>query len=217
MLGRKGVDYRERELHRWLLPRLGFDGNSVPAFRVGKQRIQGTRSISRWLDEHKLGAPLFPVEPELRQAVADAEAWGDEVLQGVARRLYLWGLSRDRRGLERLARLSSVPAPGLLGPLTAGIAVRQLAKIRGATDARIRDDLAELPAMLDRIDAWINEGILGGNEPNAADLQLAPSLAVLISMEDLRSMIEPRPAAELAALHAPDFPSCLSPGVLPAR
>ena len=44
---------------------------------------------------------------------------------------------------------------------------------RGAT-AAARADLAELPARLDEIDAWIAEGVLGGDELNAADFQIAP-------------------------------------------
>ncbi len=36
----------------------------------------------------------------------------------------------------------------------------------------VRADLAALPAMLQRIDDWIADGVLGGDEPNAADYQI---------------------------------------------
>ena len=36
--------------------------------------------------------------------------------------------------------------------------------------------LAELPGMLDRIDGWIEAGVLNGDELNAADFMIAPSL-----------------------------------------
>ena len=41
---------------------------------------------------------------------------------------------------------------------------------------------------LDRIDGWIADGVIGGPEPNAADYQLAPSLRLLMSFDDLRPL-----------------------------
>ena len=38
--------------------------------------------------------------------------------------------------------------------------------------------------MIDRVDSWIADGVLGGDEPNAADYQIAPSL--LITVDELR-------------------------------
>jgi hypothetical protein len=57
--------------------------------------------------------------------------------------------------------------------------------------------LAELPPMLDRIDAWIADGILGGPQLNAADFMVAPSLALILYRSDLMPMFEGRPALEL--------------------
>jgi hypothetical protein len=33
----------------------------------------------------------------------------------------------------------------------------------------VRRDLAALPGILQRIDDWIAEGVIGGEQPNAAD------------------------------------------------
>jgi len=57
--------------------------------------------------------------------------------------------------------------------------------------------LAELPAMLDRIDAWIAEGVLNGPELNAADFMVAPSLALILYRPDAVPLFEGRPALEL--------------------
>jgi glutathione S-transferase len=54
--------------------------------------------------------------------------------------------------------------------------------------------LAELPGMLDTIDRWLAEGVLGGPELNAADFMIAPSLALIAYRLDLRAQIEARPA-----------------------
>jgi hypothetical protein len=51
--------------------------------------------------------------------------------------------------------------------------------------------------MLDRIDAWIGDGILGGERLNAADFMVAPSLALILYRPDVEPMFEGRPALEL--------------------
>ena len=59
-------------------------------------------------------------------------------------------------------------------------------------------DLAALPGMLDRVDELIERGVIGGAERNAADYQIATSISLLLTMDDLRPMIEGRPAGRLA-------------------
>ena len=78
-----------------------------------------------------------------------------------------------------------------------------------ATDRAGEGDLAVLPARLDRIDAWIAQGLLDGAELNAADFQIAPNIALLLRFEDLAPFVEGRPAARLAQRVAPDFPGAI--------
>jgi hypothetical protein len=67
---------------------------------------------------------------------------------------------------------------------------------RASPDAE-RELLEALPAMLDRIDAWIGAGVLNSRALNAADFMIAPSLALLAYRLDLRSEIESRPGGAL--------------------
>ena len=60
-----------------------------------------------------------------------------------------------------------------------------------------RDPAGDLPELLDRVDAWIAEGVLGGPELNAADFMVAPSLALILYRDDVKPMFEGRPALEL--------------------
>ena len=83
-----------------------------------------------------------------------------------------------------------------------------------ATDRAGERDLVRLPARLDRIDGWIEQGLLDGAALNAADFQIAPSIASLLRFEQLAPFIEGRPAARLARRVAPDFPGSV-PAVLP--
>jgi len=56
---------------------------------------------------------------------------------------------------------------------------------------------AALPKTLDRIDAWIADGTLNGEELNAADYVIAPSLALLSYRPDIAPEIAARPAGRL--------------------
>ncbi len=184
-----------------LLDRLG----TVPALRFGAERVQTNRAIASFLDRVRPAPPLFPAEPERRRAVEQAQRWGDEVFQMAARRITLIG---SRHGLDALRDRAN---DGRLGPLLARgertraingeIAARMI--FRANADAE-RELLAELPAQLDRIDAWIGEGVLGGVELNAADFLIAPSLALIAYRLDLRAQIEARPAGALVERVLPE-------------
>jgi glutathione S-transferase len=80
----------------------------------------------------------------------------------------------------------------------------------------VRADLASLPEDLDQIDGWISQGILGGDELNAADYQIGPSVRLLMTFDDLRPAIERRSVGEHALRVVPDFPGKMPP-VLPAE
>jgi hypothetical protein len=72
--------------------------------------------------------------------------------------------------------------------------LRQVFRAHPAKDAEL---LAELAVSLDRIDAWIADGLLNGPQLNAADFMVAPSLALILYRDDLLPMFEGRPALEL--------------------
>ena len=75
--------------------------------------------------------------------------------------------------------------------------------------------MEELPSHLDRVDAWITEGTLGGEAPNAADLQIGSSIAMLNTHQDLRPLLDGRPSLELAVRQFADFPGEMPAGTLP--
>jgi glutathione S-transferase len=180
--------------HRSLaaLDRMG----TVPALRRGPERVQTNRAIARWLERVQPEPPLFPADPQRRAAVEAAEAWGDQTFQMAARRITLLG---GQHGLDALRDHAN---DGRLGALLAKgersrkfnnqIAARLVFKADG--ERAERELLGELPGMLDTIDAWLAEGVLGGPEPNAADFMIAPSLALIAYRLDLREQIEARPA-----------------------
>jgi glutathione S-transferase len=223
MLEHKGVPYRRVEFVTLLHPvaaRLrGFDTGgqtrtaggkrppglriadrlgTVPGLAAGDERISTNHRIARFLDERHPEPPLFPADPDQRAAVEEAERWANETLQMAARRIPGAGIVREP---ETFARASG---NGRLGHL---LYRREGARrlfipfiARGAFAASAspdRDPANELPGMLDRIDAWIADGVVGGPELNAADFMIAPSLALILYRPDVMPMFEGRPALEL--------------------
>jgi glutathione S-transferase len=78
----------------------------------------------------------------------------------------------------------------------------------------VRRDIADLPAWLDRIDAWIADGVLGAERLNAADFEIAPNVRSLLEFEDLAELVAGRPAERHARRILPEFPGHV-PRVLP--
>jgi glutathione S-transferase len=220
MLELKGIDYKRVDLmpiiSRAVLKAMRFPGVTIPSLRLGDRKLTGSRDISRALDEFQPEPPLFPSDPDQRATVEEAEVWGEQVLSDGVRRIFWNAIKRDREPLHSYAEGARLGIPVGLAVKTAAPIVAAELRINGVTDPAVERDLADFPGWLDRIDMWVADGVLGGESPNAADLQIAGALALAITLEDLRPAIEPRPAGQLAKRLMPDFPGRAAP-VLPAE
>jgi glutathione S-transferase len=224
MLEHKGIDYQRVELpatlHPLFLRLRGFSGNpapfrkldegrhrmvetadrmgTVPALDVDGRRVKTNREIARFLEQWRADPPLYPADPDRRAAVEEAERWGDEVFQMTARRL---ALAATVKGGDAIIAGGD---DGRLGPLLwrsrtiRKVGTRMLARFVFGAGARGESELMDaLPAQLDRIDGWIETGVLNGDQLYAADFMIAPSLALLTYRRDLRPEIERRAAIRL--------------------
>src|SRR5215210_5600242 len=202
MLRHKGVDYRRVDLvvaaHRALLRAMGFPRKTVPALRIEGAKVQGTTEIALALDALVPSPPLFPADPERRREVEEADAWGNEVLQPVPRRLIWNGLGHDRSELATYLEGAKLGIPVSVAARTAPTNPMVARRLNHATDEAAKRDLAALPGMLDRVDDLLERGVIGRAERNAADYQIATSISLLLTMDDLRPMIEGRPAGSHA-------------------
>jgi glutathione S-transferase len=214
----KGINYKRTDLLpvvSWVvLKALRFPDRTVPAAKIDGERVQGTRAIARELERRQPEPPLFPSDSEQRRAVEEAERFGDEELQQKIREIFLWSARKDRSGLVGYLEGGKIGMPHAVAARTAGPFIALDARARGATDDNVRQAVAAFPGMLQRIDDWIQEGVLGADPANAADLQIAPSLRLAMSLDDLRPAIEGRPAGRLATKIVPHFPG-RTPAVLP--
>src|SRR4051794_30714551 len=199
MLMHKGIRYRRHNLiairHRKQLRRKGFPGITVPALVLNGQRVQTNPSIARALDELVPEPPLFPSNPDLRAEVEEAERFGDEVLQPATRRLMLWSVGRDPRAVRfhPVNGRMNVPRNGWLRARV----MPRVFKAWGISDEVVVRDFEQLPAMLDRLDNYLAQGVLDSPVLTAADFEIAPLIAALMGLGDLADEVGRRPIAAL--------------------
>ena len=216
----KGLPYRTIELPPLLhvpVQRALFGRRTVPGLQLDGERISGSREIVRRLEELQPQPALFPPEPERRAAVEEAERWGDEVLQDLGRRLLWPAMKRSPDAAPSYSAGAKLKLPDAVTRASIPLIARGEIALNRASEEAVRADLQALPGYLDRIDAWIAEGVLGGDQPNAADLQIAPTLRLLVTLDDLPPLIESRPAGQLALRLFPDLPGSIPAGSLPAQ
>jgi glutathione S-transferase len=216
----KSIDYDRVDLlplSQVIIGPLRYGGGTVPGMRLGSERLVGSRTIMRRLDALAPEPPLLPAPDDPAYAsVLDAERWGDEVLQAVPRRIIDAAFLRRPAAMESYVGDAKLPLPvGLMRPALP-LTARLMAFKNKARDEAARADLAALPGQLDRIDTWIAEGLLGGERPNAADLQIGSTIRLLMSIGDVRPLVEGRPAASLAR-YFPPLAGEIDAGVLPAQ
>lgn len=216
-LDRKGIEFEQVNLtvglHAAQLRALGFSRGTVPAIKLDREKIQGTREIMRALEEAQPEPRLFPSDPSLRIAVEDAERWGEDTLQSIPRRLFRYIASTDASIREGVAEREGLPAPKLAAKATAPLSKRMAAKA-GADAAQVRADMSALPGLIRRVEQMLKDGVIGGEEPNAADFQIAPTIRVLMNLGDTAPIISGSPVEPWAKSLVPNYPADL-PAKLP--
>jgi glutathione S-transferase len=173
---------------------IGFPGDRVPAvkFEDGR-RAQGTRELPRVLDELVPAPRLVPDDPR----ALEAERWADEVLQQWARRMVASTGARDPQALAGRG------AGGRLGALLTRherprrVVARAVMVAFGVTEERLREDRERTGEILDRVDGWIADGVLNGDELRSPDLAIASSLALVEYIVALQPELRRRPLMEL--------------------
>ena len=203
----KSIHYRRVDLlpmSQMLIGPMRYGGTTVPGLRIDGERLVGSRTIMRRLDELAPEPPLLPQTGDASYAqVLEAERWGDEVLQSVPRRIIDVAFIRSPAAMESYAEDAKLPLPRALMRPALPLTAHLMALKNKASDDSAREDLEALPGQLDRIDAWIADGLLGGEQPNAADLQIGSTIRLLASIGDVRPLIEGRPAASLTRYFPP--------------
>src|SRR3954468_10089643 len=171
-LRRKGLEYEKVALpmpHTEEMERIYGPGNgTVPGMLIDGQPVHGSIPILERLEQVEPHPPLSP-EP-IAAAVHEAERWGDTELQDLGRRLP-WGALHFRP--EAVGTFAPPYEP--LDPAGTDYAIRLLRamwKYHRISAERLAEDLGGLPAKLDHVDELARDGVIGGERPTAADLQI---------------------------------------------
>lgn len=195
----KGLEYERVDLplgkQEEPMAELYGEGNTtVPGLLVDGEPVHGSTAILARLEEIQPEPSLYPAP--IADRVREAERWGDEVFQDLGRRLP-WGALHFRP--ESLGVVAGAPEP--LDPAGTDYAIRFIRatwKYHHLSAAVLAEDLLGLPDKLAHIDSLVADGTLGGEQPNAADLQIGSTLRVILSVEDLHPLLLGRPAITLA-------------------
>ena len=216
----KGIDFRRIDMipvvskaQQWAR----FRALTVPALEFDDgEKVLGSREIIRALEHRAPAPPMLPADGRERRAVEEAERWGDEVLQPLARRIAWAALVRSTGSMMGFAVDADLPVPDPMVKLSAPLVARLSAHFNGASDPAVRADLINLDFHLDRADRFIERGALGGTEtPNAADLQIGSGVRLLLTIEDLVPRIEGRPCETVARRWFARYPGRVPAGTLP--
>lgn len=190
----------------------GEGRRTVPGLLVDGEPVHGSVAILERLERLAPEPSLYP-EP-IADAVREAERWGDAELQDLGRRLP-WGALHFRP--EAMGTFAEGGGP--LDPAGTDFAIRFARaswKYHGISAVRLAEDLAGLPAKLDRVDALAADGVVNGERPTAADLQIGSTLRVLLTIGDLRPLLDGRPAEQIARRWFPDYAGEIPAGAYPA-
>ncbi|MDQ3102841.1 MAG: glutathione S-transferase N-terminal domain-containing protein [Actinomycetota bacterium] len=189
----------------------GVGRTTVPGMVVDGEAVHGSRAILARLEEIAPNPPLFP-EP-IAAAVREAERWGDNELQQLGRNLG-WGALHFRP--ESMGTMGGAAPLDPAGTDYAIAYVRASWKYHKITAVQLAADLAGLPAKLDHVDELAADGIIGGDAPTAADLQIGSTIRVFLILGDLRPLIAGRPCEKVAMRWFPDYPGDVPAGAFPA-
>jgi glutathione S-transferase len=217
----KGLPFRRIEIPVAMQPVVMkplFGGRTVPGVKFDDgEKVQGSRAILRALERRVASPPLYD-GPAGAAAIEEAERWGDETLQAVPRRL-LWTAfgvhPRAMYDFQDGARSPKLPMPVVLAAAKVVLPVER--RLNAVDDDAMRADLAALPALLDQVDQYIADGVLDGERPNAADLQIAPSVRLLHTLDDVRPLIAGRPAEAFTFRWFERLTATVPSGALPVQ
>lgn len=171
----------------------GEGRRTVPGLLVDGEPVHGTEAIFTRLDELRPEGGLYPEAHA--EAIRAAEPTLAEDLQTSARVLVFGALH------FRPESMGTFAGAGQLDPAGTDFAIKTLRatwRYLEIDAARVHETLQALPAQLDGVDALIEAGAAGGDEPTAADFQLGSSLHLLAQIGDVRPLVEARPAGAIA-------------------
>lgn len=209
----KGLDFERVDFqpgpHVEEMKAIYGEGNTtVPGMTVDGEPVHGSSAIFARLEEIAPNPALYPSEE-----VRDAERWGNEELQHLGRRLP-WGALWFRP--EAVGTFAGGEPLDPAGVDFAMKLIRATWKYHGLSAELLAAELDRLPGLLDRVDELVGDGVIGGDQPNAADLQIGSTMRVINTVGDVAAVMKDRPCERLALDLFPDYAGHVPAGAYPA-
>ena len=176
----------------------GEGRRTVPGLLVDDEPVHGTAAIFARLDALSPDAGLYPAASADR--IREVEAGLAEDLQSAARVLVFGAMHFRPESMGTFAGVDQLDPGGVDFAIKS---MRAAWRYLGIDAPRVHATLQELPALLEAVDALLEAGAIGGEQPTAADFQLGSSLHLLVQIGDVRPLVEERPAAKLLSLFEP--------------
>ena len=189
----------------------GEGARTVPGVLIDDEPVHGSVAILRRLEELVPEPAIYPAG--VADQVRETEEWGSEVVQSMARHFAFGALH------FRPESMGSFAGGGALDPAATDFAityVRRAWRHVGITAAGLAEQLASMPGVLDRTDELADAGVVGGEQPTAADFQLGSSFRLMLGLGDVAPLLEGRAAARIAERWFPDYPGQVPAGAFPA-
>src|SRR3954453_4272332 len=212
----KGLEYERVDLPMPHAPEMakiyGEDRTTVPGMLIDGEQVHGSRAIIERLEAIRPEPTLYP--GDAADEIREAERWGDEELQDLGRR-FPWGALHFRpEAMGTFGGAGPLDGPGTDYAMKFVHATWKYHRISGEVLER---DLAAFPEKIDHIDRLAQEGVIGGELPNAADLQIGATIRVILVVGDLVPLIEGRAAERIARRWFPEYGGSIPAGAFPAN
>ncbi|HST55205.1 MAG TPA: glutathione S-transferase N-terminal domain-containing protein [Solirubrobacteraceae bacterium] len=186
----------------------GEGNHTVPGMLIDGEPVHGSRAILARLEELAPTPVLYPSDE-----VREAERWGDEEFQDLGRRMPWGSLHFRPEAMGTFGGVGPLDGPGTDYAIRL---VRATWKYHRITAERLHEDLAGLPAKLAHIEELAARGVLDGEQANAADLQIGATLRVLLTVGDLRPLLDGTACERIARRFFPEYPGDVPAGAFPA-
>jgi glutathione S-transferase len=186
----------------------GEGRSTVPGLLVDGEPVHGSCAILQRLEEIAPDPALYPTA-----AVREAELWGDRELQDLGRRLPWGALYFRPEAMGTFGGRGQLDGPGTDFAIKYVHGSWQYHKVSAA---RLQEDLAGLPAKLAHVQELAESGVIDGERPTAADFQIGSTIRVLMTIGDLRPLLQGSAGERIALRHFPDYPGDIPAGAYPA-
>jgi len=179
-----GIGYREEShvplFHRLATSRAG--GRTVPMLVAGREVIDDSAAIVRWVDQRAPRVGLFPSNPEERQTVIEYERFIEREIGPHVRRWAYGHLLQQYALLKPCFTKGAPMIERLLAPATVRVTLPLIRRVYRIDPARALQSLRRARAALDDIGRRLtpNSPYLVGNQLSAADIALGALAAPLV-------------------------------------